>query len=74
MVTVVATATVWPVTTPVVNPTVATAVLLLVQLPPPGVSPRFVVDPEQTVLIPVIAVGNGLTVTIAVVKQPVGKI
>jgi hypothetical protein len=71
---VLVTATVCPVTTPVVATTVATDVLLLLHVPPPGVSPSGVVYPEHTVFVPVIAVGNGFTVNTALSKQPVGKI
>jgi len=56
-----------PPTIPVVAPTVASAVLLLVQVPPPGVEFKVVVSPAQTVLVPVIAVGVRLTVSIMVV-------
>ena len=69
MVAVVATPTTPPVTTPEINPTVATAVLLLLQVPPPVPSNKAVVDPEQTVLVPVILAGKALTVTIAVAAQ-----
>lgn len=59
-----------PVTIPVA-PTVATAVLLLLHPPPPVASESDVVSPAHTVLVPNIAVGNGVTVTTAVVVQPV---
>jgi hypothetical protein len=63
-----------PVTTPVVNPTVAIPVALLLQVPPPA-SLNVVVNPEHTLKSPNIAVGSGLTVTIAVMIQPVvGKV
>ena len=68
MVTVVATATTPPVTTPVVKPTVATPVLLLVQVPVPA-SKRVVVRPEHTVFVPVMPDGKELTVSIAVAAQ-----
>jgi hypothetical protein len=73
MVTVVAVATVPPVTTPVVDPIAATVVLLLLQVPPPA-SLSVVVKPEHTASVPSIAVGNGFTVTIAVIIQVVGKV
>jgi hypothetical protein len=43
-----------PVTTPVAL-TLAIAVLLLVHVPPPGVAVSVMVEPMQTVLLPVIA-------------------
>jgi hypothetical protein len=58
---------------PVVNPTVAIPVALLLQVPPPA-SLRVVVNPEHTVSVPSIAVGNGLTVTTVVIIQVVGKV
>ncbi len=56
-----------PVTTPEVD-TVATAALLEDQVPPVVASPRVVVDPAQTEVVPVIAAttGRALTVTEAV--------
>jgi len=59
-----------PVTTPVL-PTAATPELLLLHVPPDVVSVSAVVVPVQTVLLPVIALGDGLTVIVVVVKQPV---
>jgi hypothetical protein len=44
------------------EPMVAMAVLLLVQVPPPA-SVRVVVEPIQTVAVPLMAEGSGLTVT-----------
>ena len=73
IVAVLVVATVPPVTTPVVNPTVAIPVALLLHVPPPA-SDKVVVNPEQTLRLPSIAVGNGLTVTTAVVIHPVGKV
>ena len=51
-----------------VEPTVARAVLLLDHTPPPAALLRAVVDPAQTVVVPVIepALGSGLTVTAVV--------
>ncbi len=43
-----------PVTTPDEVPMVARDVLLLAQVPPAGVQDKFVVDPTQTVNVPVI--------------------
>ena len=51
-----------PVTMPPV-PTVATAILLLDHVPPGDVSLKRVVDPEQTVVVPVIADAPAVTVT-----------
>ena len=54
-----------PVTTPVEELIVATAVLLDVQTPPVVVLDNVVVDPEHTAVVPVIeaTVGNVVTVT-----------
>ena len=62
-----------PVTTPVAL-IVATAGLALVQVPPGLELLRAVVDPTHTLSVPVIAAGKGLTVTVAVIKQPVGNV
>jgi len=59
-----------PVTTPVPETTVATDDVLLVQAPPPA-SLSADVAPMQADNVPVIADGNGLTVTGAVIKHPV---
>ena len=74
MVTVVATVTEPPITTPVADPTVAIAVLLLLQVPPVEPSLNVVVKPEHTCKVPVIATGNGLTFTVTVSIQPVPKV
>jgi hypothetical protein len=60
-----------PAATPVTTPealTVATEVLEEDQVPPAVTSARVVVDPAQTVVVPVIAAttGRALTVTVAV--------
>ena len=73
IVTVVAVATVPPVTIPVVDPIAATVLLLLLHVPPPA-SLSVVVKPEHTSSVPDIAVGNGFTVTIAVMIQVVGSV
>jgi hypothetical protein len=73
MVAVLVVATVPPVTIPVVKPTVAMPVALLLHVPPPA-SDKVIVKPEQTVSVPSMAVGNGYTVTTAVIIQPVGKV
>ena len=62
-----------PETIPELVPIVATMVLLLTHVPPP-VLERVVVEPAQTVAVPVIADGNGLTVTTVVVMQPVASV
>ena len=59
-----------PVTTPDAAPTVAVAVLLLVQVPPDGLLDTVVVLPMHKVESPVIADGALLTVTIAVREHP----
>ena len=60
-----------PYTEPVVEPTVPTAVLLLLHVPPAVPSVNVVVKPTHTVIVPVITPGNGFTVTTAVMIQPV---
>ena len=54
-----------PVTTPV-EPIVARPVLLLLHVPPAVTSFNVVVAPAHNVIVPVIAAGKGLTVTIDV--------
>src|ERR1019366_9069008 len=58
-----------PETTPVL-PTVATAVLLLLHVPPGVASVSVVVLPAQTVAVPVTDDGNAFTVTVAEAVQP----
>ena len=60
-----------PVTTPVLLTDAITNILLL-HVPPPA-SVNAVVSPTHTLSVPVIADGNGLTVTTDVVLQPVGS-
>jgi len=64
-----------PVTTPVVLPTVATGMVLLLQVPPLTPSVSDAVPPEHTVLAPVIVPADALDVTVMLtsVKQPVGN-
>ena len=62
-----------PVTTPVVDTTVAIPVLLQLQVPPPA-SLTTVLNPTQTVVFPDIGVANGLTVTVFVIRQPVPSV
>jgi hypothetical protein len=63
-----------PVTTPVVLPTVATAVLAELQVPPVVVDDSDVVVPAHSVVVPVIAAGRLLTVTPIARAQPVVSI
>jgi hypothetical protein len=62
-----------PVTTPV-ELMVATPVLLLLHVPPGVISDKLVVRPTQTLSVPVIAAGFGLTVMITVAIQPTGDV
>lgn len=59
-----------PFTVPVREPIVATPVLLLVQVPPPGVLVIVCVDPKHIGVVPTIGVGERFTVCTLVVKQP----
>ena len=63
-----------PVTFPVAEPTVATDVLLLLQVPPLVTSDSGIEKPTQTTAGPVIAAGIGLTVTTVVVKHPEARV
>lgn len=56
---------------PVVEPTVASEVLLLLHVPPTEVSAKVVVAPTQIAPAPTIAEGFGFTVTGIVTKHPV---
>ena len=58
-----------PVTTPVVE-IVPAAVFPLLHVPPPVPSVNAVVSPTHTSKVPLIAPGNGFTVTVAVTIQP----
>ena len=65
-----------PAATPVTTPDeliVAAAVLLLLHAPPP-LFVRVVVKPTHTFIVPVVADGNGFTVTGVVVIQPVPNV
>jgi hypothetical protein len=53
-----------PVTTPLDNPTVATAGLLLVHVPPVDALDNVEVNPEQTKKLPVIGVDNAKILTV----------
>ena len=59
-----------PRTMPVEEPTVATVVLLLDQLPPGTEFDSVVVVPKHAIRIPVIAAGVVVTVTVTVAIQP----
>ena len=60
-----------PETKPLLTSTEACA-LLLVHVPVPDVLLNGVVRPAQTAVAPVVADGNGFTVTVVVLIQPVG--
>ena len=62
---IVALPPVTPVTTPEVNPMVATDILLLVQLPPPA-SVKVMFDAAHTVPAPLMADGIALTLNVTV--------
>ena len=62
-----------PVTTPETTSTVALDRSLLLQVPPPA-SFKVAVEPMQTLVVPVIPAGTGLTVNVSVVMQPVGNV
>jgi hypothetical protein len=75
MFTVPAVAPTTPVTTPVVDTTVARAVLLLLQVPPVTVLLNVTELPvHKATLAGVIAAGDVLTVTTRVTKHPVAVI
>ena len=63
-----------PVTTPVPEPTVAIKGSLLIHEPPAVASLNVIACPSHTFGPPVIVAGNGLTVVMAVVIQPVGSV
>ena len=66
-----------PPVTPVTTPPaviVATAGVALLHVPPAVALLNVVVEPAHTLVIPVIAAGNGLTVTVVVTTHPVPKI
>ena len=64
----IAVPVVTPETIPVVAPTVATATLLLLHVPPPGLSVRVVVAPVQTSKDPVMPDVMGMTVIVLITK------
>lgn len=59
-----------PVTTPVVEPTVASEGSLLVQEPAPDASVSVVDDPIHTWLVPPIPAGSAFTVIVLVTEHP----
>jgi hypothetical protein len=63
-----------PVTIPEDEPTVAMAVLLLDQVPPAGLLVSVVVEPSHTAGAAGLITGNGYTVTMPVIRQPVGAV
>lgn len=60
-----------PVTTPVVEFTVAMPVELLLQVPPAVASVSVIVAPTHTAVGPLMAVGAGVIVMVFVARQPV---
>lgn len=69
MYVIVVVPAVTPVTTPVEELIVATAVLLDVHTPPVVVLDNVVVDPEHTDVVPVIDATTGKAVTVTVVAE-----
>jgi hypothetical protein len=63
-----------PVTTPPVLVMLAVVVGDIDHVPPTDVLVSVVVIPSHTVSVPPMADGKGYTVTIAVVRQPVGSV
>ncbi len=63
-----------PVTVPVEEPMVATAVLLLLHTPPLVALVNVVVKPTHTLIVPPIAAGFGLTVKLVTAIQPVLRV
>ena len=59
-----------PDTKPVTNVVDATVVLLLLHVPPVVALASVVTVPSHTVAVPVMAPGNGFTVTTTVLRQP----
>ena len=62
-----------PVSVPALSAMVATAALLVPQVPPADASDKPITWPVQTSAGPEIGAGNGFTVTVAVRRQPVGN-
>jgi hypothetical protein len=66
-----------PAVTPVTTPPavmVATAGVALLHVPPAVTLLKVVVEPMQTLVVPVMAAGSGLTVTVVVTAHPVPKV
>ena len=63
-----------PVTTPVVEFTVAKEALLLLHVPPTVASLSVLVKPIHALAVPVMDAGNGLTVIIVVAVHPVANV
>ena len=63
-----------PLTIPVDAPIVATAVLLLLHVPPATVLLSVILDPTHTADVPVIAAGIAYTVTVAYATQPAAMV
>lgn len=63
-----------PVTIPEINPTVAIPVAPELQVPPVIASLNVVVVPIQIFVEPLIITGDGLTVIVVVIIQPVGNV
>lgn len=63
-----------PVTIPVLEPMVATEPSLLLHEPPEVASDSVLAAPAQRLLLPVIAVGKALTVTVRIVTQPAADV
>jgi hypothetical protein len=67
---IVAVSAAIPLTTPVDASMDATALLLLIHVPPPTASANVVLLPVHTLAAPVITGGNAFTVTTAVTELP----
>jgi len=70
MYVIIAEPTLAPYTTPVVLPTTAIEVLLLLQVPPLTGCPSVVVVPTHAPGVPVMGAGEPLTVTVVTALQP----
>jgi hypothetical protein len=63
-----------PVTNPVIESILAMPLFAELHLPPADVLVTVIVDLKQTKVGPPMLAGNGLTVTVVVMKQPAGKV
>ena len=61
-------------TTPVAEPIVAIAELLLLQVPPGVASVSVVLKPIQPLVVPLMVPGSGFTVTVVVAVQPADRV